>query len=362
MTKNIPDEETRIALLKEITRSQKQWQATIDAVTDYIFITDSNNKIRRANISFASRFNKHPREIIDMDASKLLGMDIAMFSNSASGEITIGNETYMVSMFPTMFEDDEVIVYIMKDITETKRLREQMYHSDKLASLGILVSGVAHEINNPLTAILGHTELLMMKPEASNITKELNKIFIAAERCKKIVENLLYFARQQPPQRTLEDINEIIERTLEIRAYWQGAVNVNIIKDFGEIPRSYVDSQQLQQVILNILLNAEHAIEDAKRDGRIVISTLYDKSTGRAAISISDNGLGIATEHINKIFDPFFTTKPVNKGTGLGLSIAHSIVAEHGGRLIVKSTEGQGTTFTIELPISNSEQKKIGGR
>lgn len=355
-------EKVHAALLEEILRSQKQWQATIDAVTDYIFVTDKNREIRRTNISFAKRFNKHPREIIGMKADLLLGIDIhhpnstlekAMSSNMpVSDEVRIGDETYMVSSFPAMFEDVEVFVYIMKDITEMKRLRDQIYQSDKLASLGLLVSGAAHEINNSLTGILGFAELLTMRIKDDSIRKELNKISMAAERCKKIVESLLCFSRQQTPQRSLENINEIIDRTLELRTYWFRSNNVEIIRDYGNIPLVQVGSQQMQQVILNIILNAEQSIADSGRRGRIVFTTAYDSLNKKIAIRISDNGHGIPKEQLPRIFDPFFTTKPVNKGTGLGLSITHSIIAEHGGTIRAESIEGEGATFIIEMPVS----------
>lgn len=243
----------------------------------------------------------------------------------------------------------------MKDATEMKRLKDQLYHSDKLASLGLLVSGVAHEINNPLTGILAYAELLYMRVNDEDVKKDLEKIMHGAERCKKIVENLLTFSRQRTPSRSLESINDIIDKAIDLRSYWLRTSNIEIIRDYGQdIPTLYIDSQQIQQVILNLILNAEHAIRESKKErGMIRFSTSFNRRDQRIIVSITDNGTGIPKEIIHRVFDPFFTTKPVGIGTGLGLSISHGIIMEHGGTISVQSEAGEGTTFVIELPIQS---------
>jgi nitrogen-specific signal transduction histidine kinase len=348
-------------LSREILKSKEQWQVTIDAVQDYIFVTDRDRVVKRANLSFAGRFGRHPRGIIGMKADELLGSE-AFFEGGAAGkggapegpltrEVSMGEETFTVSVFPARFDDQEVYVYSVKDVTETRRLREQLYHADKLASIGLLVSGVAHEVNNPLTGILGYTEILNNMALDEGTKKYLGKIAAAAERCKSFVAGILGFSRQQTRQRRLENINEVIDKTLQIRAYWARSRNVQIKRHYGELPPAHVDGQQMQQVILNLLLNAEQAIDGGGRQGSIVLSTSYDPGEGKISIKVSDNGQGIPGKQLERIFEPFFTTKPPDTGTGLGLSIARGIIEEHRGTIDVESTEGQGTTFTIKIPV-----------
>ncbi len=356
-------EQVKEMYMEGILESQKKWRAIIDAITNYIFVINAKGVIVKANKSFAQRFNKHPREIVGMNLHELCGMDVphrdSMIKTAiASGmpvsdEVQIADRTYILSVFSAMTKDDREFICIMQDVTEIKRLRDKLYHSDKLISLGLLVSGVAHEINNPLTGILGYTELLDMKVKNESIKSELKKIHTAAERCKKIVESLLCFARQQAPQKGIANINSIIESTLDLRAYRLRTNNIEVVKNFdSNIPFAYLDMQQMQQVIMNIILNAEDAVIEKKEDGRIVIFTQYDNDNKKIIVKISDNGIGIQDKDLTTIFDPFFTTKPVNKGTGLGLSVAYSIIAEHGGTINVESKENEGTTFTINLPAN----------
>jgi len=345
-------------LFEMVSRSQKLWTETFDAIKDFVFITDEKNIIIKTNSAFADFVRLHPRDIVGKPYHDLLRID--NYSDLPSGreeftrEITMNGETYLMSGFPITLEDGtEAMINVMKNITEIQKLKTQLYHTDKLSSLGLLVSGVAHEINNPLTGILGYTELLQMKTKDESLSKELSKIYASAERCKTIVENLLTFSRQKPPERSLENINDIIDKTVELRAYWLRSNNVEIEKNYSDIPYSLLDAQQIQQVILNMIINAEHAISQVARErkGRIRISTEYSAEDNTCQIEIMDNGTGIEKNIINRIFDPFFTTKPVDKGTGLGLSISHGIIKEHGGEIEVESSAGEYTLFRIRLPI-----------
>jgi two-component system NtrC family sensor kinase len=245
---------------------------------------------------------------------------------------------------------------------ELVNMKEQLYHSYKLALLGLLVSGVAHEINNPLTGIITYTEILRMKVMNEEIKRDLKKILDSAERCKKIIENLLTFSRQRIPSKTLESINDLIDRTIDLRIYWLRKNNIEIVKEYGEVPTILVDSQQLQLAILNIILNAEQAIGLQNTDnGMVTFKTSFDNKNQKLIIKISDNGPGIPQDIISKIFDPFFTTKSTGNGTGLGLSISHGIIAEHGGNIGAESSEGKGATFFIELPRKPKNEGKLHG-
>ncbi|GBE02434.1 sensor protein FixL [bacterium BMS3Bbin06] len=356
-------------LFQMVSYSQQLWQDTFDAISDILFVVDERGKVHKCNTAFADACGIHPKGIVGKDIkdvsaeSGLLNLylreELMNRRESFIEELSYRDRTYLVSGFPTVLPGGiGAMVNIFKDITEMNRLRAQLYHADKLSSLGLLVSGVAHEINNPLTGIIGYTELLQLKTDDGMLKKELQKIADAAERCRRIVENLLAFSRQKPPEMAYAQVNDIIDSAVELRIYWLRSNNIDVIREFSELPLALIDPQQIQQVILNILVNAEHAIEEVDKPGKFIrFCTGYDKEKGRILISVADNGIGIPGDVIPRIFDPFFTTKPVNKGSGLGLSISHGIVKKNGGNLWVESTLGEGTAFYIELPLARKPSK-----
>ncbi len=244
------------------------------------------------------------------------------------------------------------IVAVLTDITDSAVLRDKLVHAEKMAAVGQLVSGVAHEVNNPLTAILGFADLLMENPELPETArKDLRVILQEAQRTKQIVQNLLSFARQMPPQRNAVQLNTILRRTIQLRSYDFNSHGIEIIEHFdSELPEVLGDAHQLQQVFLNILNNANDAVHEVGRPARIEI--MSTKSGEAVEVSFRDNGNGI--EHPDKIFDPFFTTKEVGKGTGLGLSICYGIVKEHGGEILCHNNiGGPGATFIVRLPAAS---------
>ena len=258
---------------------------------------------------------------------------------------------FSVNLSPMRDESGHVssIVVVMTDITDAAMLQAKLMHTEKMAAVGQLVSGVAHEVNNPLTAILGFADLLMENPELPEAAKkDLRVILQEAQRTKQIVQNLLSFARQMPPQRRPVQLNSILTRTIQLRSYDFSSHGVEIIEQFhGNLPEVVGDSHQLQQVFLNILNNAYDAVRETGRPARIEIST--NATAGFAEVQFKDNGPGIA--HPDRIFDPFFTTKEVGKGTGLGLSICYGIVREHNGEISCHNNEdGSGATFIVRLP------------
>ena len=244
------------------------------------------------------------------------------------------------------------IIAVLTDITDSAVLRDKLVHTEKMAAVGQLVSGVAHEVNNPLTAILGFADLLMEDadlPETAR--KDLRVILQEAQRTKQIVQNLLSFARQMPPQRNAVQLNSILRRTIQLRSYDFNSHGIEIIEHLDEsLPEVIGDAHQLQQVFLNILNNAYDAVHEVGRPARIEITSIGRKDF--VEVTFSDNGKGIT--HSDKIFDPFFTTKEVGKGTGLGLSICYGIVKEHGGEISCHNNiAGQGATFTVRLPFAS---------
>jgi PAS domain S-box-containing protein len=244
------------------------------------------------------------------------------------------------------------IVVVLSDITDSEVLRNKLVHAEKMAAVGQLVSGVAHEVNNPLTAILGFADLLMENPDLPEAArKDLRVILQEAQRTKQIVQNLLSFARQMPPQRNAVQLNAILRRTVQLRSYDFTSHGVEVIEHLDEgLPDVMGDAHQLQQVFLNILNNAYDAVHEVRRPARIEI--MSTKSGESVEVSFRDNGDGITQP--DKIFDPFFTTKEVGKGTGLGLSICYGIVKEHGGEILCHNNlGGQGATFIVRLPAAS---------
>jgi PAS domain S-box-containing protein len=244
------------------------------------------------------------------------------------------------------------IVAVLTDITDSAVLRDKLVHAEKMAAVGQLVSGVAHEVNNPLTAILGFADLLMENPDLPETArKDLRVILQEAQRTKQIVQNLLSFARQMPPQRASVQLNSILRRTMQLRSYDFNSHGVEVVEHLDDdLPEVMGDAHQLQQVFLNILNNAYDAVHEVGRPPRIEI--MSTKAGDAVEVSFRDNGNGIS--HPDKIFDPFFTTKEVGKGTGLGLSICYGIVKEHGGEILCHNNHGgQGATFIVRLPSTS---------
>jgi len=267
------------------------------------------------------------------------------------GDGRIGH--FSVNLSPMRDEQSHVIslVVVMTDVTDAASLQSKLMHAEKMAAVGQLVSGVAHEVNNPLTAILGFADLLMDNPELpESARKDMRVILQEAQRTKQIVQNLLSFARQMPPQKKALHLNPILRRTVQLRSYDFQSHGVEVIEQLDqELPSVVGDSHQLQQVFLNILNNAYDAVSETGRPARIEIAT---RRIGKSAeISFRDNGPGIS--HPDRIFDPFFTTKEVGKGTGLGLSICYGIVHEHGGEILCQNNSpGPGATFVVRLPAT----------
>jgi len=265
------------------------------------------------------------------------------------GEGRIGY--FSMNLSPMRDEQGNVasIVVVMSDITDVATLQAKLLHAEKMASVGVLVAGVAHEVNNPLTAILGFADLLMENPEVpESARKDLRVILEQAQRTKQIVQNLLSFARQMPSQRRPVQLNTILSRTVQLRAYDLHSRGVEVVERLDpELPQAVGDAHQLQQVFLNILNNAHDAVRDTGRPARIEITTT--NLGGFVEILFRDNGYGISFPE--RIFDPFFTTKEIGKGTGLGLSICYGIVREHGGEILChNNTDGDGATFIVRLP------------
>ena len=249
---------------------------------------------------------------------------------------------------------------LMRDVSERKRLDDQsrdlyqqLLQAEKMAALGQAISGVAHELNNPLGTILSWAERLSARSLDETASRGTEVILGEAERAARIVRNLLTFARKRQSTRAMIDLNEVIGETLTLRSYDQRVTNVSVLTALASgLPKVFADAHQMQQVLLNLVINAEQAMLKAHGRGSVVVRTWHDVDRDAVVLEVSDDGPGVPPEVKSKIFDPFFTTKEVGQGTGLGLTVAYAIVQEHRGRIRVDSQPGQGASFTIELPVS----------
>jgi len=244
------------------------------------------------------------------------------------------------------------------DVTGERQIQSKMLQTEKMAALGQLVSGIAHELNNPLTAIMGYAQLMLGHGLNPGQFAEAKKVYQEAERARRIVKNLLYFARETAPERTRVDVNEIVERTLALRSYELKTENIVVACELAPgLPQTIADPYQLQQVVLNLLINAEQALLEGRGQGHVLIRTshiiegLGTHGIDRILLEVSDDGPGVPPEIASRIFDPFFTTKQPGFGTGLGLSIVYGIVHQHHGEVTFENQPGGGAHFVVELPI-----------
>jgi len=355
-------------LFQVVSRSQKEWETTFDAMQDCVSVHDPSGKVIRANVALARRLKTIPQKVIGKYCSELYctaGPDGPRCGHigSLQSEGLIVEEvelpemggTFQVSIGPWYDKNNRLVgsIHVAKDISNEKLLQQQLIQSEKLSAIGELISGIAHELNNPLTGVMGYSQLLQMRGDLDDRAKDsLVKINNLATRCQRIVQNLLSFARKQKPERTLTSVNEILGRTVELRSYELQVNNIELVLELDpQLPRTIADAHQLQQVFLNVITNAEQAMLETRGRGRLTIRTRNDIAGGRIVVEVTDDGPGIPEQHLTKIFDPFFTTKEVGKGTGLGLSLAYGIIKEHAGNIYARSRLGEGSTFVIELPV-----------
>lgn len=275
------------------------------------------------------------------------------------------------------YEGAEVIVSSVFDLTERRsveaelaRQREALYQSEKLAALGSLLAGVAHELNNPLSVVVGQAQLLQETARDQGAAARAAKIGKAADRCSRIVRTFLAMARQQPTQRVAVDVNEIVNATLDVTGYSLRTAGVDVVLGLNEdMPLICADPDQLHQVFTNLIVNAQQAMT-SDGGGELRITSALDTTKGGVVLAFQDTGPGITADNLPRVFEPFFTTKQVGDGTGIGLSVCHKIIEGLGGEITVDSKPGAGATFSIALPVmaggtcedgTGSERKTIPG-
>ena len=367
-------EESFREMHRQIVESEQRFLDLVEKGQDAIFFLDAaDGKVVQANaraeaqsglprheILGRSFLSLHPEQ--DRAAIALLFESAVGTGAARSHEVGLerqGGAPIPVEVTPGVlaFGGRNVVQWVCRDISDRRRAEEekgklqlQLLQTEKLSAIGQLISGVAHELNNPLTGVIGYSQLLTGLECDEKVKRGLETVYAEARRCHRIVQNLLTFARKHAPEKTLVSINDIIESTIELRSYQLRTDNVRVEMSLSkDLPSTMGDFHQLQQVFMNILNNAHHALRDGTRGGRLSVRTLA--SDDRIRIEFADDGPGIPAENLPKIFDPFFTTKPIGQGTGLGLSICFGIIEEHEGKIFVSSRVGEGAIFTIDLPI-----------
>lgn len=365
VARDVTVERERAAALE---RSEARYTRLMESASDGIFTVDAQGRFTSVNRSLERGVGRSREELIGalfagvVDARDL-GAAQQLLHDTFAGQRCRGSLRYHAadggvrhgSLITSPVVEDDVIIGalgIMRDVTDDQRLAAQLLQQEKLAAVGQLVSGVAHELNNPLAGVLAYSQLLLSMDgsEDAEMRQALETIHHEASRAAKIVSNLLTFARQQPAERTDANLNAIVSDTLALRRYALRAAGIEVDLALDpDLPRTWADPFQLQQVVLNLVANAEQALADWLGPRRITLSTREEQ--GNIVVSVSDTGPGVADEERDRIFNPFFTTKPVGQGTGLGLSISDGIVRQHGGQIRVESTPGRGATFELRIPV-----------
>lgn len=254
------------------------------------------------------------------------------------------------------------VLGVARDVSERKqaeeeieRQRQALYQAEKLAALGELLAGVAHELNNPLSVVIGQATMLRGLIGGGPLAERAEKITRAAERCARIMKNFLALARQSPPERQQVSLNQVVQEAVELLAYPLRMDNVEVMLDLdADLPTIWADPYQFHQVLVNLIANAHDALRRTASPRRLTLTTRSDPTRDHVTLAVADTGPGIPREIQLRVFDPFFTTKPLGQGTGLGLSLCHGIVENHGGTIRVKSQPGKGAVFTITLPVQHS--------
>ncbi|MEP7001898.1 MAG: ATP-binding protein, partial [bacterium] len=352
-----------------LERSEARYTRLVESATDAIFTVDEAGRFTAVNRSLEQAVGRERDSLIGAPFAEIIDQaDLAaadhLLRETLAGERSRGAVRYrgvdgsvrQGSVITSPILEGVRIVGalgILRDVTDERRLAEQLLQQEKLVAVGQLVSGVAHELNNPLAGVMAFAQLLLASPVPldDEPRQAVETIHREARRAAKIVSSLLTFARQQPAERVAARLNDIITDTLELRRYAIRTAGIDVTLDLDpELPSTWADPFQLQQVVLNLLVNAEQALADMDTDRTIGIRTAREGGGSQIVLVISDNGPGIARDQVDRIFNPFYTTKPVGQGTGLGLSISDGIIHEHGGRIRVDTSPGAGATFTVEIP------------
>ena len=384
-----------------VIRGKREWERTFDAIGDPIAVFDSKGSLLRGNTALAAHLGRDIKALRGASCTDVgfctgtgdaCAISRALANDGSLTEVTLPDgQIFSVTTFPVAGGPGGAsVVQVAKNVTEDirskrrlqlmsdelalangrsmaaldrlKSTQAQLLQAEKLSAIGQLVAGVAHELNNPLTSVIGYAQLLEdelaapgeMRPMA-DLAQDLRRIAQESERAARIVRNLLAFARRQTAERTPQDVADLFSRVIALRSYELRLNGVELVTDFQPgLPSVVADGSQLQQALLNLVLNAEQAMR-GRAVKRLQVGARYDEAGAAVELFIRDTGHGIETATLSRIFDPFFTTRDVGEGTGLGLSICYGIVRDHGGQIAVESTVDVGTVFSLLLPARIDE-------
>jgi two-component system NtrC family sensor kinase len=348
-----------------LSRSEARYRNLVESASDAIVTLDANGRFTTVNHAAEIISGYRREELVGQWFAPMLSDDelpkaLAHFQKALAGETGLfesrfyrkDGEARTISITYSTPQRDEEVLCLIRDVTDQKMLQEQLIQSEKMSAIGQLVSGVAHELNNPLAGISAFAQLLLAEkrfPPDQRTAAET--IYSEARRASRIVQNLLTFARQHKAEKGPAAINQVLDDTLELRGYELRVRGIDVRREYDEaLPDTMGDGHQLQQVFLNLITNAEQAMERA--EGRHHRLTVRTRRSGDAIrIEIEDTGSGVPANLLERIFNPFFTTKPTGHGTGLGLSISLGIVREHEGRIWAENAPQGGARFVVELPV-----------
>ena len=379
-----------------VGRGKREWEQTFDAIADPIAVFDGRGGLLRGNTALALHLGRRVTELRGSTCAQIgfcnaRGLDCAitraLANDGSRTQVTLPDgQIFSVTTFPVGGgRDGASVVQVAKNVTEDIRVarrmqqmsdelalanarsmaalerlkstQAQLLQAEKLSAIGQLVAGVAHELNNPLTSVIGFAQLLeeemqhadQIRP-AAELAQDLRRIAEESERAARIVRNLLAFARRQAAARAPQDVADLFGRVLALRSYELRLNGIELVTDFQPaLPMVVADGSQVQQALLNLVLNAEQAMR-GRPSKRLHVGARYDEAAAAVELFVGDTGHGIDRTNISRIFDPFFTTRDVGEGTGLGLSICYGIVRDHGGQIVVESKVESGTTFSLLLP------------
>ena len=352
-----------------VRRGKEQWEGTFDAIAEGMALVDDHATIRRANTAFAALVGRPVTGVVGGHLCHLLfGEHLTLaelMRETAEGgrhapivrrSEPLGRVLRIVAASVARAVDGATAIVVVEDISEQQMLEAQLIQSEKMAAVGTLVSGVAHELNNPLTSIAGLSEFLLEQPAGAALERRhLQVINEEAERAGRIVRDLLTFSRKGPAERTPVDLGDVVQRTVQLMAYEMKRRGVSVLTSIASgVPPVLGDRYQLQQVVLNLLSNAAHALGTLPPDRPRQVEVKVSAEGARAMLRVIDTGPGIPPDVKAQMFSPFFTTKAPGEGTGLGLFVSYGIAEAHGGMLSAESVPGEGATLILSLPVAET--------